>query len=60
MRLAVLVALSLCLAGVALVAAAPAASACIPPNCPGYVTCKPRDHVEVGDLRVPTGYDCYY
>lgn len=60
MKLVVLVALSLCLTGVVLTATAPAASACIPPNCPGFGHCKPRWEYVSEDVRIITGVDCYY
>lgn len=60
MRLVLLVALSICMTGVALTAAAPTASACIPPNCPGFGHCKVRWEYVSEDTRIPTGLDCYY
>lgn len=40
MKLALLVVAALALTGVTLVSTADEAAACIPPNCPGYMTCK--------------------
>lgn len=40
MKFALLMAAALVLTGVTLVATADEAAACIPPNCPGYMTCK--------------------
>lgn len=62
-KLVVLVALALCMTGVTLVAAAPAASACTPPNCPGFGRCelKERDMGILSDVYVPQFYlECYY
>lgn len=63
MKLVVIVALSLALTGVVLTATAPAASACVPPNCPGYGHCelKERDMGILSDVYVPQFYfECYW
>lgn len=59
MKLVLLVALSLCAVGVT-VAASPTASACTPPNCPGFGDCHVTWEWISDDVRVPTGVECYY
>jgi len=60
LRLVVLVAIAICLTGVTVVAAAPAASACTPPNCPGFGRCEVKWEYVSDEVKVPTGLDCYY